>query len=1190
MRRFKTVLIVLAAVFVFLLSTAAPSRAIATDLLITGVFDGPLTGGIPKAVELYVVNDIPDLSIYGVGAANNGGGTDGEEFTFPADAATAGQFIYLATETTAFNDFFGFMPDYTDGSAPSVNGDDAIELFENGIVIDTFGDINTDGTGEAWEYLDGWTYRVSGTEADGTIFNIANWTFSGPNAMDGETTNATAATPFPLGTFAPLAGDAAPSVASTDPANAATGVALDANVTINFSEDVTVAGSWFDLSCTVRGAHTAVATGGPASFTLDPDTDFVNGETCTVTVFAAQVTDNDTDDPPDTMNADASWSFDTASLNITSVVINEFQADPAGDITGDANGDGTRDSGDDEFIEIVNISGADLDISGWSLSDAVQVRHVFPSNTIIPADCSAVVFGGGTPTGVFGGAVVQTASTGAVGLNNGGDTITLDDGASSTLEVVYGSEGSNNQSLTLDPDLTGSFVLHSDAAASGGTLYSPGTMIDGTAFSGCTFGTPLTIMEIQGAAHLSTYENQSVQTEGIVTVVRNSSFYMQDPAGDGNDDTSDAILVFTGSTPPVAVGDAITIIATVDEFYPGGFGTGNLSTTELVGATITVNSSGNALPAPVVLGNGGRIPPNTIIDDDSMGDVNLTPTFDPANDGIDFYESVEAMLVQVNDALVVGGNRFGEIAVVGDLGANATGLNSSGGLVISANDFNPERIIIDDGIVFDEPDASVGDVFTGAIVGVMDYSFGNFKMLNFDPLPALTSNFVAETTNLTNVGTELTVATFNVENLDPGDSQDKFDGLASQIINNLGAPAIISIEEVQDNTGSTNDGVTDASMTYGMLIAAIQAAGGPTYDYRDIAPLDLTDGGQPGGNIRVGFLFRTDRVTFVDRAGGDAVTSTTVSLGTNGVELSSSPGRIDPTNIAWDDSRKPLAGEFIFGGQHIIVVTNHFNSKGGDDSLFGRVQPPVLDSEVQRLQQAAVVNGFVQDILALDANANIIVMGDLNDFQFSPPIQTLAGSELNNLIDTLPANEQYTFQFGGNMQVLDHILVSDNLYNNFLTGVDIVHGNAGLDTDLRITDHDPVMAQFTFPYATNADGCYVTALDGSPFSGAASIVTTSDRSYNGYRFHAGRWGQARGLGNSACYEIHGTDNAEILVGGLEDDMIFGYAGDDVLIGLFGDDTFIGGADADLFLGNNGTDEVLDFESGIDACFNVELGC
>ena len=1190
MRRYKQILPVLAAVFILLISTAAPSRAIATDLLITGVIDGPLTGGIPKAVEFYVINDIPDLSIFGFGAANNGGGTDGEEFTFPADAATAGQFIYVATESVEFTNFFGFAPDYTDGTAPSVNGDDAIELFENGSVIDTFGDINVDGTGQPWEYLDGWTYRVSGTEADGAIFNIANWTFSGPNALDGETTNATAATPFPLGTFMPLDGDAPPSVASTDPANGATGVAIDANITVNFSEDVTTTGSWFDISCTVSGAHTAVASGGPASFILDPDADFANGENCTVTVFAAQVTDNDTDDPPDNMNADASFSFDTASLNITDVVINEFLADPAADAPGDANGDGTRDSSDDEFIEIVNVSGADLDVSGWSISDAVQVRHTFPAGSMIPADCSAVVFGGGSPTGAFGGALVQTASDGALGFNNGGDTITLDDGGSSTLEYVYGGEGGNDQSLTRDPDITGAFVEHSTASASGGALFSPGTMLDGTPFSGCTFGTPLTIMEIQGAAHLSAYEDQSVQTEGIVTVVTGNSFHLQDPVGDGNDATSDALVVFTGSTPTVAVGDAVTVVATVDEFYPGGFGTGNLSETNLVGPTVTINSSGNALPAPIVLGNGGRIPPNNIIDDDSTGDVNSTPTFDPENDGIDFYESLEAMLVQVNDAQVVGGNRFGEIAVVGDFGANATGLSPRGGVVVSANDFNPERIIIDDALVFDEPDANTGDTFAGPIVGVMDYSFGNFKLLNFDPLPAvIPGGNTAEVTNLTGNGTELTAATMNVENLSPNNSQDKFDGLASEVVNNLGSPAIISVEEVQDNTGFTNDGIVDASLTYGMLIDAIQAAGGPVYEYREITPIDLMDGGAPGGNIRVGFLFRPDRVTFVDRPGGDAVNSTTPSLGATGVELSFSPGRIDPTNVAWDESRKPIAGEFVFGGHKIIVVAAHFNSKGGDDALFGRVQPPVLNSEVQRLQQATVVNSFVQDILALDPNANVMVLGDLNDFTFSAPLQTLVGSELTNLIPTLPANDQYTFVFDGNSQVLDHILVSDNLLNIF-TGVDIVHMNAEVDTDLRHTDHDPVVAQFTFAFATNADGCYVGALEGSPFTGAATIVSAGDPGYNGVRFHAGRWGQAQGLGDSTCYEIHGTDNTEIITGGLADDTIFGYDGNDFLIGLFGNDTFSGGAGSDFINGNNGFDEVLDYEPGADFCFNVELGC
>jgi len=170
-----------------------------SDLLITGAFDGPLTGGTPKGVELFVVNDIPDLSIYGLGSANNGGGTDGEEFTFPAVAATAGTYIYVASEATQFTNFFGFAPDYTTG-AMGINGDDAVELFENGVVVDVFGDIDVDGNGTPWEYLDSWAYRNTDSGANGT-FVLADWTFGGPNAYDGETSNATAATPMPLGTY-----------------------------------------------------------------------------------------------------------------------------------------------------------------------------------------------------------------------------------------------------------------------------------------------------------------------------------------------------------------------------------------------------------------------------------------------------------------------------------------------------------------------------------------------------------------------------------------------------------------------------------------------------------------------------------------------------------------------------------------------------------------------------------------------------------------------------------------------------------------------------------------------------------------------------------------------------------------------------------------------------------------------------
>ena len=578
-----------------------------------------------------------------------------------------------------------------------------------------------------------------------------------------------------------------------------------------------------------------------------------------------------------------------------------------------------------------------------------------------------------------------------------------------------------------------------------------------------TQGTPLTtlvnlalrIHDIQGESHLSPYEGLAlVDIPGIVTVVRSSSFYMQDPSPDSNDSTSEGITVFTGGSPGVNVGDFVLVSGQVTEFYPGGIGTGNLPTTQLSNPSIVISTTGNALPTATIIGMNGRTPPNSVIDDDGLG------VFDPANDGIDFYESLEGMLVQVEDGLVVGSKRFGEIQIVADNGLNATGLNARGGLVISQSDFNPERIIIDDAIVFSEPFAEVGYAFTDIVTGVMDYSFGNFKLLNSAPLPPLTpGGLVSETATLVGTADQLTVASYNVLNLDPGDST--FAGLANTIVNNLNAPDIIGLQEIQDNNGSTNDGTTDASLTYSTLITAILNAGGPTYEFRDIAPANNMDGGQPGGNIRVGFLYQPARVTFVDRPGGDATTATTPQLGLSGVELTYSPGRIAPTNIAFTDSRKPLAGEFIFNNQKVFVAVNHFNSKGGDDPLFGATQPPILNSEVQRLQQAQAVHDFVADILAIDPNANVIVLGDLNDFQFSPPLATLQDGVLTNLMDTLPATEQYTFIFDGNSQILDHILASSSLATSAV--VDVVHVNAEFDASHRASDHDPVLAQFELP-------------------------------------------------------------------------------------------------------------------------------
>jgi hypothetical protein len=172
----------------------------AQNLVLTGVFDGPLSGGVPKAIELYVANDIADLSVYGISVASNGAASAGSPaYSFPADAVTAGTYLYVASEQPLFNSYFGFDPDYTYGGL-TPNGDDVIELYLSGSVYDVYGVIGEDGTGMPWEYLDGWAYR-NGYTAPASTFTLSDWTLSGINATDGELTNATAASQFPTGTF-----------------------------------------------------------------------------------------------------------------------------------------------------------------------------------------------------------------------------------------------------------------------------------------------------------------------------------------------------------------------------------------------------------------------------------------------------------------------------------------------------------------------------------------------------------------------------------------------------------------------------------------------------------------------------------------------------------------------------------------------------------------------------------------------------------------------------------------------------------------------------------------------------------------------------------------------------------------------------------------------------------------------------
>lgn len=164
-------------------------------------------------------------------------------------------------------------------------------------------------------------------------------------------------------------------------------------------------------------------------------------------------------------------------------VINEINADPDS-ILGDANGDGVAHYSDDEFVEIVNMSGVEIDMGDWTLSDGYGLRHTFPLGTLVSDGCAVVVFGGGTPTGTFGGAIVMVSSGGNLGLNNSGDSITIADTSGTTQLFAEYSSASNNQSITLSPDVYGETFYDHSTVAPDGALFSPGTDVHGDGFGG----------------------------------------------------------------------------------------------------------------------------------------------------------------------------------------------------------------------------------------------------------------------------------------------------------------------------------------------------------------------------------------------------------------------------------------------------------------------------------------------------------------------------------------------------------------------------------------------------------------------------------------------------------------------------------------------------------------------------------
>ena len=572
------------------------------------------------------------------------------------------------------------------------------------------------------------------------------------------------------------------------------------------------------------------------------------------------------------------------------------------------------------------------------------------------------------------------------------------------------------------------------------------------------------IGEVQGESHQSPLVGKEVVINNVVvTKTDKTGFYVQDKVSDNNPRTSDAIYV--ASTDPknkVESGDLLKVQGTVKEGYMEEYSVrqgqtfkkpaGSLTVTQIINATITKLGKAD-LPKAL---NISEKMPKDIVDN--------TPTkYNPETEALDYWESLEGMLVEVTKPKVTGPQYKGDIYVLpGDYKGQK--LNNIGGVNLRPGVQNTEVLPV---IVGNDFVAKAKDYFNDNISGVVTYRNKTYKI---DPttVPTLQDGGLKrEVSKIYPSEDKLTIASYNIENFSANNKghdetpEEKVDKIANSFIKEVHSPDIITLIEVQDNNGGVNDGTVDGVKSGEKLAQRIKSLGGPDYKYTEIAPVDGKDGGKPGANIRVAYLYNPKRVTLIGKEKGG---SEEAARFVNG-HLEKNPARIDPTSVHFEKVRKSLAAEFEFKGERIVVIANHLKSKLGDDAIYGSNQPSVENTKAKRIEEAKILNAFIKEGLRQNPNLKFVLTGDFNDFEFSDSVKTIVGNELVNLMAEHEQGDRYSYFYRGSNQSLDNILISKNIKDRVVFSP--VHINASfMEKHGRASDHDPVVVQIDFSKPT----------------------------------------------------------------------------------------------------------------------------
>ncbi len=565
------------------------------------------------------------------------------------------------------------------------------------------------------------------------------------------------------------------------------------------------------------------------------------------------------------------------------------------------------------------------------------------------------------------------------------------------------------------------------------------------------------IGEVQGESHESPLAGKEVIINNVVvTKTDKTGFYVQDKVSDNNPRTSDAVYV--ASKDKVESGDLLKVQGTVKEGYMEEYSVkpgqtfkkpaGSLTVTQIINATIT--KLGKA-ELPKALNISEKMPKDV---------VDNTPTkYNPETEALDYWESLEGMLVEVTKPKVTGPQYKGDIYVLpGDYKGQK--LNNIGGVNLRPGVQNTEVLPVTVGNKFV---AKAKDYFNENISGVVTYRNKTYKI---DPttVPTLQDGGLKrEVSKIYPAEDKLTIASYNIENFSANNNghdetpEEKVDKIANSFIKEVHSPDIITLIEVQDNNGGVNDGTVEGVKSGEKLAQRIKSLGGPDYKYTEIAPVDGKDGGKPGANIRVAYLYNPKRVTLIGKEKGGSEEAARFING----HLEKNPSRIDPTSVHFEKVRKSLAAEFEFKGERIVVIANHLKSKLGDDAIYGSNQPSVENTRPKRIEEAKILNAFIKEGLRQNPNLKFVLTGDFNDFEFSDSVKTIVGNELVNLMAEHEQGDRYSYFYRGSNQSLDNILVSKNIKDKVVFSP--VHINASfMEEHGRASDHDPVVVQIDF--------------------------------------------------------------------------------------------------------------------------------